>query len=133
MTSSATGRSRTIVTWAAQLLAAGILGMASVMKLTGNPDSVALFALLGAEPWGRWAVGLAELSAVGLLLRPKTAVAGGTIGIVLMLGAIGAHLTRLGIAYNGDPSLFVMALLVLAASVTVVVLRRPARGCASPR
>jgi uncharacterized ion transporter superfamily protein YfcC len=110
----------------AQILAAAILGMASITKLTGNADAIALFTTLGAEPWGRWLVGLAELTAVVLLLRPRTAVLGGGMGIILMVGAIGAHLTRLGVLYQGDPSLFIMALMVLAASVTVVGLRRAA-------
>jgi len=117
-------RTRTIAAWAAQLVAVGILAMASVMKLMGNPDSVSLFTTLGAEPWGRWAVALTELAAVILLLRPKTAAAGGALAAVLMLGAIGTHLTKLGIAYNGDPSLFVMAVIVLVAGVTTVLLRR---------
>jgi len=126
MTTLSATRNRNIAAWIAQLVAAGILGMASVMKLTGNPDSVALFTTLGVESWGRWAVGLAELAAVLLLIRPRTAVVGGALGVILMIGAIGTHLTRLGISYNGDPSLFVMAVMVLAASVTVIALRRAA-------
>lgn len=117
-------RSRNLIAWVAQLVAAGILAMASFMKLSGNPDSVQLFTTLGVEPWGRWLVGLAELTAVLLLIRPRTAVIGGMTGIALMVGAIGAHLTRLGISYNGDPSLFIMALMVLTASGLVVLLRR---------
>ncbi len=124
MTTSPGGRARPIVTWVATLVAAGILGMASMMKLSGNADSVALFTTLGAEPWGRFLVGLAELTAVVLLLWPKRALAGGALAVVLMIGAVGAHLTKLGIAYNGDPSLFVMAVMVLAAGITVVLLRR---------
>ena len=117
-------RSRNLVAWAAQLLAAGILAMASFMKLSGSADSVQLFTTLGVEPWGRWAVGLTELTATVLLVRPRTAVIGGMVGLVLMIGAIAAHLFRLGIVYNGEPSLFVMALMVLAASGVVVLLRR---------
>jgi hypothetical protein len=80
---------------------------------------------------------LAELAAVLLLIRPRTAVIGGMIGVALMVGAIGAHLTRLGISYNGDLSLFIMAVMVLGASGLVVLLRRagpatgPAEGPAS--
>ncbi len=124
MTGIPSARITNITAWAAQLVAAGILGMAGVMKVTGNPDSVALFTALGAEPWGRWLVGLAELVTVGLLLRPSTAAAGGTLGLVLMVGALTAHFTRLGIDYNGDVSLFVMALVVLIASGIVVAKRR---------
>ena len=124
MTGPTDSKTRTITAWVAQLIAAGILGMASFMKLTSSADSVALFTTLGVEPWGRWAVGLWELITVVLLLRARTARLGGILGAVLMVGAVGAHLTKLGIAYQGDPSLFVMALVALSATVTVILLRR---------
>jgi uncharacterized membrane protein YphA (DoxX/SURF4 family) len=126
MTDTSRGTAASIIPWVAQLVPAAILGMAAVPKLAGHPDSIALFTTLGAEPRGRWVVGLAELAAVILLVRPATAFFGGVLGIVLMIGAIGAHLTNLGVAYNGDPSLFVMALIVLVASLVVVALRRGA-------
>jgi hypothetical protein len=42
-----------IVSWIAQLVAAGILGMAGVFKWMSAPESIRLFEQLGAEPWGR--------------------------------------------------------------------------------
>jgi uncharacterized membrane protein YphA (DoxX/SURF4 family) len=118
------GRSATIASWIAQLVAAAILAMASVSKLTGNPDSVALFQQLGAEPLGRYAVGLAEAAAVVLLLLPPFAAWGGLLAAGIMVGAVGSHLTVLGVTYGGDASLFMMALLVLAAGLTTAWLRR---------
>ena len=42
-----------------------------------------------------------------------------------MVGAIGSHLTVLGIEVQGDGgTLFVLALVVLAASLTVLALRK---------
>jgi uncharacterized ion transporter superfamily protein YfcC len=98
--------------------------MAALTKLRGVPDSVDIFTLLGVEPWGRILLGLVELAAALLLLWPRTAVIGGSLGLFLMTGAIGAHLLKLGIMYGGGPSLFIMALLVFAASGATVLLRR---------
>ena len=119
-------RARTAFAWAAQLVAAAILGMAGLSKLAGTADSVALFTLLGTEPWGRIGVGSLEVLATLLLLWPRTAMVGGAVGAVLMIGAIGTHLLKIGVTYGGDPSLFIMAWTVLVASVVTIGLRRRA-------
>jgi uncharacterized membrane protein YphA (DoxX/SURF4 family) len=118
-------RPATIASWVAQLAAAGILGMAAFMKLTSQADSIALFQAIGVEPWGRYLVGSAEVIAVAMLLQPRTARHGGLMAIVLMLGAITTHLFRIGITYGGDPSLFIMAVVVLLCGSAVMVLRKP--------
>jgi apolipoprotein N-acyltransferase len=112
------------VSWAAQLVVAAIFAMTSFTKLTGNAGAVAMFDTLGVEPWGRYLVGLLELAALVLLVRPATAARGGLLAIFIMIGALGAHFTRLGISINGDPSIFIMALIVLAGGITVVLLRK---------
>jgi len=117
-------RTRTVLSWVAQLVAAAILGMAGVSKLTGAADSVALFTLLGAEPTGRLALGSVELVATLLLLWPARAVIGASLGAFLMVGAIGTHLFRIGINYGGDPSLFIMACVVLISCGATIGLRR---------
>jgi hypothetical protein len=117
-------RLRTGLSWAVRLFAAAILGMAGVMKVVGASDPVALFTLLGAEPWGRVLVGSLEVLTTALLLWPRTAVYGGMLGFCLMLGAIGTHLLRIGVTYGGDPSLFITACLVLAATAATIVLNR---------
>jgi putative oxidoreductase len=117
-------RARTGLSWLAQLVAAAILGMAGLSKLSSAPDSVALFTRLGVEPWGRYLLGAVELLTALLLLWPKSAVVGGVLGMVLMLGAIATHLFRIGITYGGDPSLFLMATVVLLASAATITLRR---------
>ena len=114
----------TVVSWVAQLAALVILAMAGFMKLSGAPDSVALFQTLGAEPLGRYAVGAFEVIAVLLLVRPATAAWGGLLAIGLMGGAIGTHLFKIGVAYPGDGSLFMMALVVFIAGAIVAALRR---------
>lgn len=98
--------------------------MAGFAKLTTATDSVALFTLLGAEPWGRLLVGGAEILATGLLLWSPMAVIGASLGIALMLGAIGTHLFKIGISYGGNPSIFIMACVVLIACAATVWLRK---------
>ena len=117
-------KARIALSWLAQVIAAAVLGLAAISKLTSAPDSVALFTLLSVEPWGRYLLGTVELLTALLLLWPKSAVAGGALGVVLMLGAIGTHLLRLGVTYGGDASLFLMACVVLLTSASTVVLRR---------
>jgi hypothetical protein len=112
-----------IIAWVAQLIAAAILGMAAVPKLMGAADPIALFEALGA-PWLRLPTGLGEAAAVILLIVPGMAGWGGLFAIALMLGALGSHLTVLGINYGGDPTLFVMALIVLTAGIVVAVIRK---------
>jgi hypothetical protein len=116
-----------IVSWTGQVVAAAILGQTLLFKFTGAPESRWIFEQLGAEPWGRWGSGVAELAAVVLLLVPRTAALGALIALGVMAGAIGAHLARLGIEVQGDGgTLFALALVTAAASATVAWIRRRA-------
>jgi putative oxidoreductase len=91
--------------WIVRLVAAVILLQTLFFKFTGAPESVYIFTTLGAEPWGRIGSGIAELLASGLLLWTGTAGFGGVLAMGLMAGAIGSHLTRLGIEVHGDGGL----------------------------
>jgi putative oxidoreductase len=111
--------------WIARLVAAGVLLQTLYFKFSGAPESVYIFTTLGVEPWGRIGSGLAELLASALLLWGGTAALGGSLAALLMIGAIFSHLAFLGIAIQGDRGLlFALACLVLACSVTTVVLHR---------
>ena len=113
------------VAWAAQIVAAVILGQTLYFKFSAAPEAVALFTKLGVEPWGRVALGVVELVAVALLLVPRTAVLGGALTVGLMVGAVGSHLGPLGIEVEGDGGqLFLLALVTLVAGGVVVWLRR---------
>ena len=125
-----------IVSWVLQIAVVAILAMAMIPKFTGDEGSKAMFDILGVEPLGRYAAGLLELTAIVLLLIPKTIPFGAIAATLAMLGALAAHLTKLGIsidaakletpaleAVNG-PSLFIMALFVLASSLAVLFIRR---------
>jgi len=120
-------RAQTIASWIFQLVAAAILGQTLFFKFTGAPESRYIFETLGAEPWGRLGSGALELVAVILLLVPRTAGAGAVLALGLMTGALGAHLTRLGIEVQGDGGLlFALAITVFVSALVVAWLRRAA-------
>ena len=120
-----TSRSARIATWTLQIITALILAQTLFFKFTGAPESIFIFSTLGVEPWGRIFAGVSELIAVGLLIRSATAPLGAAMAIGIMVGAIGAHLTKLGIVVEDDGGLlFGLAVTVLVCSVSILVLRR---------
>ena len=92
------------LTYAAQVMAAVILLMASAMKFVGNVDSVEVFVRLGMEPGGRYLIAVIEALAALLLLSPLAAL-GSVIAVGVMSGAIIAHATQLGLSVNNDGGL----------------------------
>ena len=118
-------KSTLLLSWACQIIAAVILGQTLFFKFTGASESVYIFTTLGAEPWGRIGSGVMELVAVALLLYAKTPAIGAALAIGLMAGAIGAHLTKLGIDVQGDGgTLFGLAVTTLVCAVVVILIRR---------
>lgn len=112
----------------AQGLAAIIMLQTLYFKFTAAPESVKLFTTLGLEPAGRLGSGVAELVASVLLLWPRRAFWGALLALGVMGGALHAHLTKLGINYDGDGGLlFGLAVTVTLCSLVVLWLRRPAR------
>lgn len=93
-------------------------------KFTGHPESVDLFTKLGVEPWGRWATGIIELIASGLLVFRMTSVIGALIGEGLMTGAIASHLFVIGTDTNGDGgTLFILAVVAFVCCSIVLFSR----------
>lgn len=116
---------KTRLSWILQLVAAGILAQTLFFKFSGAPESRYIFTQLGVEPWGRIVSGVVELIAVVLLLAPRTVTLGALLSLALMTGAIGSHLTRLGIEVQNDGGLlFTLAVLVFACGVGILILRR---------
>lgn len=110
---------------ALQLLVAAILGQTLFFKFGGAAESVYIFESLGAEPWGRWLSGAAELVAVLLLLVPGCAVLGALLALGILGGALGAHAFVLGLEVQGDGGLlFALAVIAACASAGVLALRR---------
>ena len=110
-----------IVGWILRIIVALILLQTLFFKFTGAEESVYIFTTVGMEPWGRIAVGILELIAAGLLVIPVTAWIGAGIALGLMLGAMGMHLTILGIEIQGDGGyLFILSLVVSACACYVL-------------
>jgi hypothetical protein len=113
------------MSWALQLIVAGILLQTLFFKFTAAAESVYIFSTLGAEPWGRIGSGVVELIAALLLLYPATITLGALLSLGVISGAIVSHLTVLGIEVQGDGGLlFVLALAVFVSSAAILVLRR---------
>lgn len=111
--------------WSARLIAALILLQTLFFKFSGAEESIYIFTTVGMEPWGRIGIGIAELIAAIFLLLNKTAWLGSGIALGLMAGAIGMHLTILGIAVKGDGGyLFFLALVVALCSTFVLIRNR---------
>jgi len=113
------------MSWALQLIVAGILLQTLFFKFTGAAESVYIFSTLGAEPWGRIGSGVVELIAAILLLYPATITLGAILALGVIAGAIVSHLTVLGIDIQGDGGLlFFLAIAVFISSAAILFLRR---------
>ncbi|MBM9502355.1 DoxX family protein [Leptospira sp. 201903071] len=108
-----------ILDWTVRIIAVAILIPAFYFKLSGADRSIATFSALDAEPFGRYVVGFAELAVVLLLLVPQTSWLGAMIGAVIMIGAIGSHISVLGFQDGAGVS-FVLALVVLVCSIVEI-------------
>ncbi|MCC7012683.1 MAG: DoxX family protein [Planctomycetes bacterium] len=131
MSAPTLSKSAAAVAWTCQCAAAAILAQTLYFKFSAAPEPVYIFSTLGAEPWGRLGTGVAELAVALALLVPRTAALAALASMGMMLGALGAHLTRLGVeirlpgAAQGDGGLlFVLAAVTLLASAVVAWLRR---------
>lgn len=111
------------VLWAAQIVAAVLMGQTLFFKFTADPGAVQLFTTLGVEPWGRYGTGILELIAVVLLLVPAPYLGkhawGAALGAALMVGALLSHVTKLG--FDGTyGQLAIMAVVVLVCCLYVI-------------
>jgi uncharacterized membrane protein YphA (DoxX/SURF4 family) len=107
-----------IIYFVIRFLAAFIMLQTLYFKFTGAEESVYIFTRVGMEPWGRIGVGVMELIASILILIPSTIWLGSILALGLMLGAIGMHLTILGIDVQNDGGqLFIYALVVAVSSL----------------
>lgn len=115
----------TITSWFLQIVVAAILAQTLFFKFTAAPESVYIFTTLGLEPAGRIGSGVAELIAAILLLVPRTTAIGAALSLGVITGAIGSHLTKLGIVVQGDSGLlFTLAVIVFVSSLAILAIRR---------
>jgi len=127
-------RAFAISSWVLRIVAALLLFQTLFFKFTAARESVYIFTTVGRwasldfmEPWGRLGTGIVELAACILLLRQRTVVYGAILSLGVISGAIFFHLTALGIelpAVGDHGELFALALIVFAASATLLVMHR---------
>ena len=116
-------KTKNIISWTAQIVAAIILLQTLWFKFSGAEESVYIFSKLGAEPYGRIGSGIIELIAGILLLTSRYNWLGALIGLGTMAGAIVSHLTVLGIDVLGDGGqLFGLAVITLLCCKIVLAL-----------
>ncbi len=98
----------------ARYLSALILIQTLFFKFSASAESVYIFTTVGMEPWGRIAVGIAELVAALLLIYRPLSWVGALLSMGLMAGAVLMHLLLIGIeVMNDGGELFILALIVL--------------------
>lgn len=111
--------------WICRVIAAVIMLQTLYYKFSASEESVFIFTTVGMEPWGRILVGSLELIASLLILIPVLSWLGAGLALGLMAGAIGMHLTLLGVSVMGDGGyLFFLALTVATCSGVVLYVDR---------
>lgn len=104
-----------------RVVAALILLQTLYFKFSGAPESVYIFTKVGAEPVGRIGSGIVELLAAVLLFVPRLNWLGAGLAAGVMAGAIGSHLTVLGIEVMGDGGLLFSLACVVFACATFIL------------
>lgn len=114
-----------IISWILRAIVAVILVQTLYFKFSGAPESVYIFTTMGIEPAGRYGTGVVELFASILLFVPGLTAIGAALACGTMAGAIGGHLTKLGIVVKDDGGLlFALACTVLICSLGLLWLHR---------
>jgi uncharacterized membrane protein YphA (DoxX/SURF4 family) len=111
---------RMISLWILRLIPAVILLQTLYFKFTGHPQSIKLFTQIGMEPYGRIGTGVVELIAAILILIPRFTGYGAILGLIMMTGAIYFHLTKIGIYFDGDPVLFIYAVVTFVCCAILI-------------
>jgi uncharacterized membrane protein YphA (DoxX/SURF4 family) len=115
---------RNVVVWTLRLVPAILMLQTLYFKFTAHPQSVKLFTTIGMEPYGRIGTGLLEAIAVIMILIPRFTGFGALLGLIMMTGALYFHLTKLGINFDGDPVLFIYALITFACCASLILLNK---------
>jgi uncharacterized membrane protein YphA (DoxX/SURF4 family) len=115
---------RSIVIWILRLIPAIILLQTLYFKFTAQPESVQLFTRIGMEPYGRIGTGILEFIASVLILIPRYTGFGAILGLMMMTGALYFHLTKIGIYFNGDPLLFIYAIITFVCCAILIFINK---------
>src|SRR3984893_8574426 len=94
--SSSTGKIVNVVLWVLQIAAAGMFLMVGFLKLSGNPQLVALFEAIGLGQWFRYLTGSLEVVGAILLLIPRTSGLSALMLAGVMACAVVTHVFIVG-------------------------------------
>lgn len=103
-------RAHTIALWVFTVAAAGMFVMAGFGKLSGDPQMVGLFDLIGVGQWFRYVTGGIEVGGALALFVPAVAFYAALALAATMVGAVITHLALLG----NSPAVPAVLLLVTA-------------------
>ena len=117
-------RAGTIALWALQAVLAVQFATGGLLKVTGDPQMVAMFTAIGTGQWLRYVVGALEITgAVGLLVPRLCGLA--ALGLVGLM--VGAAITN--VAFLGQSPVVPAAFLLVSA---LIAWRRRSRTVALP-
>jgi uncharacterized membrane protein YphA (DoxX/SURF4 family) len=97
-----------IVLWVLQIGAAGMFLMVGFLKLSGNPQLVALFEAIGIGQWFRYLTGSLEVAGAILLLIPRTSGLAALMLAGVMACAVVTHVFIVG----GSPMMAIILLVI---------------------
>jgi uncharacterized membrane protein YphA (DoxX/SURF4 family) len=115
---------RSAAIWVLRLVPAIIFLQMLYLNFTAQPESVQLFTRIGIEPYGRIGTGIFELIACLLILIPRYTGYGAILGLMMMTVALYIHLTRIGIYFNGDPFLFIYAIVTFVCCALLIFINK---------
>ena len=110
--SGSTAKIVNIVLWVLQIGAAGMFLMVGFLKLSGNPQLVALFEAIGLGQWFRYLTGSLEVAGAILLLIPRTSGLAALMLAAVMACAVVTHVFIVGGSPLGATILLVVTGLV---------------------
>lgn len=112
-------RAQLILCWLFQITASAILAFAGIHKMMSADIQVEMFTSLGMEPTGRYIIGTLEIIAAFFLLTDALSAAGALLGLAIMLGAIIAHSTVLGVS----PTMLLLFTVVICCLIVAYIRR----------
>jgi len=110
--SGSTAKIVNILLWVLQIGAAGMFLMVGFLKLSGNPQLVALFEAIGLGQWFRYLTGSLEVAGAILLLIPRTSGLAALMLAGVMACAVVTHVFIVGGSPLGATILLVVTALV---------------------
>ena len=108
LASGSTGKIMNVGLWILQIGAAGMFLTVGFLKLSGDPQMVALFQAIGLGQWFRYVTGSLEVLGAVLLLIPRLTGLGALLLVGVTLGAVTTHLFVIG----GNPLSAIILLIV---------------------